>query len=60
MGPRSSESDAVCLLRQAYNAPYKRYGEIGEGTHTVFLEKNRMQLFREVEAFLSESFKPGE
>jgi pimeloyl-ACP methyl ester carboxylesterase len=42
------------------NAPYKRYVEIGEGTHTVFLEKNRMQLFREVEAFLSESFKPGE
>lgn len=37
------------------NAPYRRYVEIGEGTHTVFLEKNRMQLFREVLAFLDES-----
>ncbi len=42
------------------NAPYKRYTQIGEGTHTVFMEKNRMQLFREVQAFLDESFKPGE
>lgn len=37
------------------NAPYRRYVEIGEGTHAVFLEKNRMQLFREVLAFLDES-----
>lgn len=37
------------------NAPYRRYVEIGEGTHAVFLEKNRMQLFREVLAFLEES-----
>lgn len=36
------------------NAPYRRYVEIGEGTHFVFLEKNRMQLFREVVAFLDE------
>jgi pimeloyl-ACP methyl ester carboxylesterase len=41
-------------------APYKRFVEIGEGTHTVFLEKNRMQLFKEVQAFLDESFKPGD
>lgn len=42
------------------NVPYKRYVEIGEGTHTVFLEKNRMQLFREVQAFLDETFRSGE
>lgn len=41
-------------------APYRRYVEIGEGTHTVFMEKNRMQLFKEVQAFLDESFQPGE
>jgi hypothetical protein len=36
------------------NAPGKRYVEIGEGTHTVIMEKNRMQLFREVQMFLEE------
>jgi hypothetical protein len=28
--------------------------EIGEGTHTVIMDKNRMQLFREVQLFLDE------
>ena len=36
------------------NAPAKRYVEIGEGTHTVIMEKNRLQLFREVQLFLDE------
>jgi len=36
------------------NAPYKRFVEIGEGTHTIILEKNRMQFFREVMNFLGE------
>ena len=36
------------------NAPEKRYVMIGEGTHTVMLEKNRMELFREVQMFLDE------
>ena len=31
------------------------YEVIGEGTHTVIMEKNRMQLFREVQLFLDES-----
>ncbi len=39
------------LLR---NAVAKRRVEIGEGTHTVIMEKNRMQLFREVQLFLEE------
>jgi pimeloyl-ACP methyl ester carboxylesterase len=36
-------------------APYKRYIEIGEGTHQVMMEKNRMQFFREVMQFLTEA-----
>jgi pimeloyl-ACP methyl ester carboxylesterase len=40
------------------NAPYKRYVEIGEGTHTVIMEKNRMQLFQAVQQFLDEDLKP--
>jgi len=36
------------------NTPYKRYVEIGEGTHTVIMERNRMQLFRGVADFLTE------
>ncbi len=42
------------------NAPYKRYVEIGEGTHTVIMEKNRMQLFQAVQQFLDEKLKPAE
>jgi pimeloyl-ACP methyl ester carboxylesterase len=41
-------------FRALTNTPYKRYVEIGEGTHTIMMERNRMQLFREVERFLNE------
>ena len=41
-------------------APYKRYVEIGEGTHSVMMEKNRMQLFQEVQRFLDENLAPGQ
>jgi pimeloyl-ACP methyl ester carboxylesterase len=36
------------------NAPVKRMVMIGEGTHSVVMEKNRLQLFREVQLFLEE------
>ena len=36
------------------NAPYKRFVELGQGTHTVILEKNRKQFFDEIAAFLTE------
>ena len=36
------------------SAPYRRLVEIGEGTHTVIMEKNRDQLFNEVRLFLDE------
>ena len=42
------------LFASLKNAPYKSYIEIGEATHTVMLEKNRMQLFHPVQAFLDE------
>jgi alpha-beta hydrolase superfamily lysophospholipase len=35
--------------------PYKRLVMIGEGTHSVVMEKNRLQLFREVQLFLDEA-----
>jgi len=59
------DADLPSYMLYAYfakltKAPYKRYVEIGEGTHTIMMEKNRMQLFREVQHFLDEKFKPNE
>ena len=45
---------ARTLFPLLVNAPEKRYVMIGEGTHTIILEKNRMELFHEVQAFLDE------
>jgi pimeloyl-ACP methyl ester carboxylesterase len=42
------------------NVPFKRYVEIGEGTHTIIMEKNRMQLFEEVQLFLDDKFTPNQ
>ena len=50
---------ASALFPRLVNAPYKRYVEIGEGTHTVIMEKNRMNLFREVQLFLDENHAPA-
>ena len=47
------------LFPKLTGAPYKRYVEIGEGTHTVVMEKNRMSLFREVQLFLDEAHTPA-
>ena len=45
---------AQTLFPLLVNAPSKRMVVIGEGTHVVFNEKNRMQLFREVQLFFDE------
>jgi pimeloyl-ACP methyl ester carboxylesterase len=45
---------AQTLFPRLVNAPYKQLVHIGEATHTVMMEKNRMQLFRAVQAFLQE------
>jgi pimeloyl-ACP methyl ester carboxylesterase len=42
------------VFARLVNAPYKQYLEIGEGTHSVLLERNRMQLFRAVQRFLDD------
>lgn len=36
------------------NAPYKRMVTLAEGTHTIMLEKNRIDLFNAVQQFLEE------
>jgi len=53
------DADLPTYQTQAYfsqltRAPYKRWVELGEGTHTVMLEKNRMQFFHELAGFLEE------
>jgi pimeloyl-ACP methyl ester carboxylesterase len=58
------DADTPSYMLYAYfaklaNAPYKRYVEIGEGTHNVMLEKNRMQLFEEVQQFLDAAAPEG-
>jgi pimeloyl-ACP methyl ester carboxylesterase len=40
------------LFRHLPSGPDKRLVELGEGTHLLMLEKNRMQLFEEVQHFL--------
>lgn len=59
------DADLPSYMLYAYfakltNVPYKRYVEIGEGTHTIIMEKNRMQLFQAVQQFLDEKLKPNE
>jgi pimeloyl-ACP methyl ester carboxylesterase len=60
---RGVDQDLPSYMLHAYfakltNVPYKRYVEIGEGTHTVIMEKNRMQLFQAVQQFLDERLVP--
>jgi pimeloyl-ACP methyl ester carboxylesterase len=45
---------AQTLFPLLTNAPRKRLVIIGEGTHTVMMERNRFQLFGEVQMFLEE------
>jgi pimeloyl-ACP methyl ester carboxylesterase len=54
------DADLPSAMAETYftkltGAPYKRFVELGEGTHTVMLEKNRMQFFHEILGFLDES-----
>ena len=51
--PTATEPDAKGLMAEI-KAPVKRYISIANGTHFVGLEKNRLQLFREVQTFLDE------
>jgi pimeloyl-ACP methyl ester carboxylesterase len=51
---RTPVAGAQAVFGKLSNAPSKRLVQIGEGTHLIFLEKNRIQLFREVQLFLDE------
>jgi pimeloyl-ACP methyl ester carboxylesterase len=46
---------ARAVFARLTHTPYKRFVELGEGTHSIIMEKNRMQFFREVTAFLAET-----
>ena len=45
---------AQALFPQLTRAASKRLVILGEGTHTVVMEKNRLHLLREVQLFLEE------
>ena len=46
---------AQAILGQLTASPRKRLVIIGEGTHHLMLERNRLQMFREVQSFLDEA-----
>jgi pimeloyl-ACP methyl ester carboxylesterase len=46
---------AQTLFGKLTASPWRRLVTIGEGTHTVIMERNRSQLFREVQLFLDEA-----
>jgi alpha-beta hydrolase superfamily lysophospholipase len=46
---------AQTLFPLLVNSPGKRYVMLVEGTHTIIMEKNRLQLFEAVQAFLNEA-----
>jgi alpha-beta hydrolase superfamily lysophospholipase len=46
---------AQTLFPLLVNAPGKRLVMLAEGTHGIFMEKNRLKLFQAVQAFLDES-----
>jgi len=48
---------AQTLFPLLVNAPGKRYIMLAEGTHTIIMEKNRLELFKAVQAFLDEDGK---
>ena len=45
---------AQAILTRLTNSPCKRLVIVGEATHHLMLERNRLQLFREVQTFLDE------
>ena len=42
------------VFEKLVHAQYRRRILLSEGTHTIMLERNRIQLFREVQLFLEE------
>ncbi|HYW63191.1 MAG TPA: alpha/beta fold hydrolase [Bradyrhizobium sp.] len=46
---------AQTLFPLLVNSPGKRYVALAEGTHSIIMEKNRLELFKAVQAFLDEA-----
>jgi len=46
---------AHAVFGKLSSAPYRRWVEIGDGTHSLFMERNRWQVFDAVDGFLSEA-----
>jgi pimeloyl-ACP methyl ester carboxylesterase len=42
------------VFKKLVNTPYKRQVTLGQGTHTIALEKSRMQLINQIQSFLDE------
>ncbi|ERI15337.1 hypothetical protein O206_19870 [Ochrobactrum sp. EGD-AQ16] len=49
---------AVSFFQKLTGASYRRWVEIGEATHLVLMEKNRMQAFEAIASFLLENYAP--
>lgn len=57
------DQDLPLDMARAYFAlltgsPYRRWVEIAEGTHSLLMEANRLQLFAAITSFLGEDFAP--
>lgn len=48
----------AALFARLTGAPYRRWVEIGAGTHMVLLERNRRQAYDAIRAFLDEEYRP--
>lgn len=49
---------ARSIFQKFTSAPYRRWVEIGEATHLVLMEKNRLQAFDAIASFFSEDYIP--
>lgn len=49
---------AQALFLELKNAPYRKWVEIGEATHLVLLEKNRLIAYKAIRDFFDEDFAP--
>ena len=51
---------ALAYFHQLSRAKYRQWLEVGEATHMVLLEKNRLLAYRAISSFFSESYNPEE
>lgn len=54
-----SRSMVADLFDRPTGVPCRRSVEIGEGTHMLLLERNRVQAFEAAISFLNETFEPS-